>query len=99
MLEKLQLFVFTSIGTSSQVSDGAAAALLMTRKEAMRRGYPILGILRSCAVKGCPPAIMGIGPAVAIPLALEKAGDSNWSKRLKWVGAVGGDSSLNSNGA
>jgi acetyl-CoA acyltransferase 1 len=64
----------TTAGNSSQVSDGAAAVLLMTRDEARRRGLPILGILRSFAVKGCAPDIMGIGPAVAIPIALEKAG-------------------------
>ncbi|KAH9500894.1 3-ketoacyl-CoA thiolase A, peroxisomal [Bulinus truncatus] len=64
----------TTAGNSSQVSDGAAAVLLMTRDEANKRKLPILGILRSSAVKGCPPDIMGIGPAVAIPLALEKAG-------------------------
>lgn len=61
-------------GNSSQLSDGAAAVLLMTRREAERRRLPVLGIFRSFAVKGCPPDIMGIGPAVAIPLALEKAG-------------------------
>ncbi|XP_055899930.1 3-ketoacyl-CoA thiolase A, peroxisomal [Biomphalaria glabrata] len=64
----------TTAGNSSQVSDGAAAVLIMTRDEAEKRRLPILGILRSSAVKGCPPDIMGIGPAVAIPLALEKAG-------------------------
>jgi acetyl-CoA acyltransferase 1 len=61
-------------GNSSQVSDGAAAVVVTTRREAKRRGLPILGVLRSYAVKGCPPDIMGIGPAVAIPEALKKAG-------------------------
>lgn len=64
----------TTAGNSSQVSDGAAAAIVTTRKEAQRRGLRILGILRSYAVVGCPPDIMGIGPAVAIPEALKKAG-------------------------
>ncbi|XP_005096572.1 3-ketoacyl-CoA thiolase B, peroxisomal [Aplysia californica] len=64
----------TTAGNSSQVSDGAAAVLVMTRQEAARRSLPILGVIRSYAVKGCPPDVMGIGPAVAIPLALEKAG-------------------------
>lgn len=64
----------TTAGNSSQVSDGAAAVLLMSRAEANRRNLPILGIIRSFAVKGCPPDIMGIGPSVAIPLALQKAG-------------------------
>ncbi|KAK3799504.1 hypothetical protein RRG08_052689 [Elysia crispata] len=64
----------TTAGNSSQVSDGAAAVVIMKRCEAQRRGLPILGILRSFAVKGCPADIMGIGPAVAIPLALKQSG-------------------------
>ncbi|GFO50392.1 3-ketoacyl-coa thiolase, peroxisomal [Plakobranchus ocellatus] len=64
----------TTAGNSSQISDGAAAVVLMKRSEALRRGLPILGILRSFAVKGCPADIMGIGPAVAIPLALKQCG-------------------------
>jgi Thiolase, C-terminal domain len=46
--------------------------LLMTRREALRRGLPVLGIFRSFAAVGVDPAIMGIGPAVAIPAALAK---------------------------
>ena len=61
-------------GNSSQVSDGAAAVLVSTREEAAKRGLPILGVIRAYAVKGCAPDVMGIGPAVAIPIALEKAG-------------------------
>lgn len=57
-----------------QVSDGAAAVLLMSRREALKRGLPILGIFRSFAAVGVDPAVMGIGPAVAIPAAVEKAG-------------------------
>jgi acetyl-CoA acyltransferase 1 len=64
----------TTAGNSSQLSDGAAAVLLMTRREAERRKLPILGVYRSFAVKGCHPDVMGIGPALAIPAALEKAG-------------------------
>lgn len=64
----------TTAGNSSQVTDGAAAALLMTRAEARRRGLPILGIFRSFAAVGVDPAIMGIGPAVAIPAAVARAG-------------------------
>ncbi len=56
-----------------QVSDGAAAVLLMTRREADRRGMPILGIFRSFAAVGVDPAVMGIGPAHAIPAALKLA--------------------------
>eukprot|EP01123_Difflugia_compressa_P012535 TRINITY_DN539_c0_g1_i4.p1 TRINITY_DN539_c0_g1~~TRINITY_DN539_c0_g1_i4.p1 ORF type:complete len:426 (+),score=97.06 TRINITY_DN539_c0_g1_i4:86-1363(+) len=64
----------TTAGNSSQVSDGAAAVLVMTRAEAVKRGLPILGKFVSSAVAGVPPNIMGVGPAYAIPSALEKAG-------------------------
>lgn len=64
----------TTAGNSSQMTDGAAAVLLMTRAEAERRNLPILGIWRGYAVKGVPPAIMGIGPAVAIPAVLQQTG-------------------------
>lgn len=64
----------TTAGNSSQVTDGAAACLLMTRREALRRGLPILLIFRSFAAVGVPPAIMGVGPAVAIPAAVKAAG-------------------------
>lgn len=56
------------------MSDGAAAVLLMTRREALKRGLPILGIFRTFAAVGVDPAVMGIGPAVAIPAAVEAAG-------------------------
>lgn len=56
------------------MSDGAAAILLARRSKAEELGLPILGILRSYAVVGVPPDIMGIGPAYAIPEALKKAG-------------------------
>ncbi|EPZ32623.1 thiolase [Rozella allomycis CSF55] len=64
----------TTAGNSSQVSDGAAAALLMKRKTAAQLGLPILATFKSFATVGVPPNIMGIGPAFAIPVALEKAG-------------------------
>jgi acetyl-CoA acyltransferase 1 len=67
----------TTAGNSSQTTDGAAAVLLMTRSQAQRRGLPILGIWRGFAVKGVPPRIMGIGPAVAIPAVLHQTGLSN----------------------
>ncbi len=60
--------------SSSQVSDGAAASVLMSRARAEELGLPILGTLRMYSVVGVPPEIMGIGPAKAIPKALEKAG-------------------------
>ncbi|ELK13640.1 3-ketoacyl-CoA thiolase, peroxisomal [Pteropus alecto] len=64
----------TTAGNSSQVSDGAAAILMARRSKAEELGLPILGLLRSYAVVGVPPDIMGIGPAYAIPVALQKAG-------------------------
>ncbi|CAI9290514.1 unnamed protein product [Lactuca saligna] len=64
----------TTAGTSSQVSDGAGAVLLMKRSLAVQKGLPILGVFRTFAAVGVPPAIMGIGPAVAIPAAVKAAG-------------------------
>ncbi|GBG77190.1 hypothetical protein CBR_g23517 [Chara braunii] len=56
------------------VSDGAAAVLLMRRAEANKRGLPILGVFRTFVAVGVDPAIMGVGPAYAIPEAVKKAG-------------------------
>ncbi|XP_039211623.1 3-ketoacyl-CoA thiolase, peroxisomal [Crotalus tigris] len=64
----------TTAGNSSQVSDGAAALILARRSAAAQLGLPVLGVLKSYAVVGVPPDIMGIGPAYAIPVALKKAG-------------------------
>ncbi|XP_050215872.1 3-ketoacyl-CoA thiolase 2, peroxisomal [Mercurialis annua] len=64
----------TTAGNSSQVSDGAGAVLLMKRSVAMRKGLPILGVFRTFAAVGVDPAIMGVGPAVAIPAAVKAAG-------------------------
>ncbi|KAK6929619.1 Thiolase, C-terminal [Dillenia turbinata] len=64
----------TTAGNSSQVSDGAGAVLLMKRRVAMSKGLPILGIFRTFAAVGVDPAIMGVGPAVAIPAAVKSAG-------------------------
>jgi acetyl-CoA acyltransferase 1 len=64
----------TTAGNSSQVSDGAAAVMLMKRSKAEELKLPVLGRFRSYAVAGVEPGIMGIGPAVAIPAALKKAG-------------------------
>lgn len=64
----------TTAGNASQISDGAAAVLLMKRKIAQSLGLPILGkYVTSCTV-GVPPRVMGIGPAYAIPVAVERAG-------------------------
>ncbi|XP_076584919.1 3-ketoacyl-CoA thiolase, peroxisomal isoform X1 [Chaetodon auriga] len=64
----------TTAGNSSQVSDGAAAVLIGRRSAVQALGLPVLGVLRASAVVGVPPDIMGIGPAFAIPAALEQAG-------------------------
>jgi acetyl-CoA acyltransferase len=61
-------------GNSSQMSDGAAATLLASREVAEQLGLPILGKLLSYKVVGVPPEIMGVGPAYAIPAAVEAAG-------------------------
>jgi acetyl-CoA acyltransferase len=64
----------TTAGNSSQVSDGAAATLVLSRAKAEAGGLPILGVLKSFAVVGVDPAMMGIGPVEAILSALDKAG-------------------------
>jgi acetyl-CoA C-acetyltransferase len=61
-------------GNASQLSDGAAAAVLMEEKEAERRGLAPLGIYRGIAVAGCAPDEMGIGPVFAVPKLLQKHG-------------------------
>jgi len=64
----------TTAGNSSQISDGAAAVLLMRRSRAEQLKMPILGRFRAFSVVGVPPKVMGIGPAYAIPEALKQAG-------------------------
>nr|MBX2801545.1 thiolase family protein [Myxococcales bacterium] len=61
-------------GNSSQTSDGAAATLIAARDVAEANGWPVLGLLRSYQVVGVEPEIMGIGPAKAIPKAVQAAG-------------------------
>jgi acetyl-CoA C-acetyltransferase len=61
-------------GNASQLSDGAAAVLLMSDTEAAKRGLTPLGIYRGMAVVGCAPDEMGIGPALAVPALLKKHG-------------------------
>jgi acetyl-CoA acyltransferase len=63
-------------GNSSQVSDGAAMTLVVSRKFAESRGLKPIARLVKFAVVGCAPEIMGIGPAEAIPAVLKKAGIS-----------------------
>ncbi|MBB3713782.1 acetyl-CoA C-acetyltransferase/acetyl-CoA acyltransferase [Limimaricola variabilis] len=65
---------FITAGNASQLSDGAAALVMMDRKEAERLGLDILGAFRSFAVAGCEPDEMGIGPVFAVPRLLERQG-------------------------
>lgn len=61
-------------GNASQMSDGAAAVLVMSRDKARQLGLQPLAAFRSYAVAGVAPEIMGIGPIEAVPKALAKAG-------------------------
>jgi acetyl-CoA C-acetyltransferase len=61
-------------GNASQLSDGAAACVLMDADDAARRSRPVLGLFRGLAVAGCGPDEMGIGPVLAVPKLLRAAG-------------------------
>ena len=61
-------------GNSSQMSDGAAAAIVMSEEKAKQLGAKPLARLVAYATAGCPPEEMGIGPVYAIPKALKLAG-------------------------
>jgi acetyl-CoA acyltransferase len=61
-------------GNSSQTSDGAAVAVVVSEQRARELGIQPLGRFISFATAGCPPEIMGIGPVYAIPKALKLAG-------------------------
>lgn len=61
-------------GNASQISDGAAAVLLMKRSTAQRLGQKIIGKFVQASIVGVPPLLMGVGPAAAIPPVLEKTG-------------------------
>ena len=66
----------STAGNSSQVSDGAAATLLMRRSDAVALGLggSIMGKFVAASTSGCAPDEMGIGPALVIPKLLEKLG-------------------------
>jgi acetyl-CoA acyltransferase len=70
-------------GNSSQTSDGAAAVLLVSEAALKRYNLTPLARYVTFAVKGVPPAVMGIGPKAAIPAALERAGIRR--EALKWI--------------
>jgi acetyl-CoA C-acetyltransferase len=61
-------------GNASQLSDGAAAAVVMDAGVAEERGLEPLGVFRDLVVAGCEPDEMGIGPVFAIPRLLERNG-------------------------
>ncbi len=63
-------------GTSSPLSDGAAAVLVCGEDYAAERGLSPLARIKSIAVAGCPPELMGVGPVAATKKALERAGIS-----------------------
>lgn len=65
---------FTTAGNASQLSDGAAACVVMERKQAEQRGLQPLGVYRGMAVAGCEPDEMGIGPVFAVPKLLQRNG-------------------------
>ena len=61
-------------GNASQLSDGAAAAVVMDAGLARREGLPVLGLFRHFTVAALEPDEMGIGPVYAVPRLLERAG-------------------------
>jgi len=61
-------------GTSSPLTDGASAVLVCSEDYARAHGLDILAAIRSFAVCGCDPAVMGIGPVGATRKALSRAG-------------------------
>jgi acetyl-CoA C-acetyltransferase len=65
---------FITAGNASQLSDGAAAVVVMDEKEAERRGLEPMGLFKGFAVAGCAPEEMGIGPVFAVPRLLERHG-------------------------
>jgi acetyl-CoA C-acetyltransferase len=65
---------YITAGNASQLSDGAAAVVIMESKEAERRGLQPMGAFKGWAIAGCKPDEMGIGPVFAIPRLLERHG-------------------------
>lgn len=61
-------------GTSSPVTDGASAVLVCSEEFAKKHGLTILAEIKSFAVSGCDPELMGMGPVSASKKALDKAG-------------------------
>ncbi|MCB0989434.1 MAG: acetyl-CoA C-acyltransferase [Acidimicrobiales bacterium] len=65
---------YITAGNASQLSDGAAAVVLMSDEEASRRGLEPMGAFKGFAIAGCEPDEMGIGPIYAVPRLLARHG-------------------------
>jgi len=65
---------YITAGNASQLSDGAAAVVMMSDEEAKRRDIEPMGAFKGWAVAGCEPDEMGIGPVYAVPRLLERHG-------------------------
>ncbi|MCW8907021.1 MAG: thiolase family protein [Sedimenticola sp.] len=61
-------------GTSSPLTDGASAVLVCSEEYAKAKGLQVLARIRSFAISGCAPEIMGIGPVISTQKALQRAG-------------------------
>lgn len=61
-------------GNASGINDGAAMLLVASEEYAQAHGLPVLAEIASYAAIGVDPAVMGIGPAKAVPIALDRAG-------------------------
>ena len=70
----VQLGRFITAGNASQLSDGASAQVLMDHATAKAEGRQVLGLFRGFQAVGCAPEEMGIGPVLAIPKLLDRAG-------------------------
>ena len=65
---------YITAGNASQLSDGAAAVVMMSDAEAARRNIEPMGAFKGWAVAGCEPDEMGIGPIYAVPKLLKRHG-------------------------
>lgn len=70
-------------GTSSQMSDGAGALILVSERALKKYDLTPLAVFRGFSVAGVPPEIMGIGPIAAIPKVLEQTGIAK--NDLDWI--------------
>ena len=65
---------YVTAGNASQLSDGAAAVVMMSDEEASKRNIEPMGAFKGWAVAGCEPDEMGIGPIYAVPKLLKRHG-------------------------